>query len=89
MRPGTDKTMKKQQRSIFNTYGTKNFFYHSVIVKNISPNLNQLPSLETLKKEYISYLLKITNNNKTKTARILDISIPGLYKKLEKYQVSN
>jgi DNA-binding NtrC family response regulator len=89
MKLGTDKTMKKEQKSIFHTSGTRNFFYHSVIVKNISSNSKQLPSLDTLKKEYISYLLKITNNNKTKTARILNISIPGLYKKLEKYQVSH
>jgi DNA-binding NtrC family response regulator len=81
--------MKKQQKSIFNSVGMRNFFYHSVIIKNISSNSNQLPSLDTLKKEYINYLLKITNNNKTKTAHILNISVPGLYKKLEKYQVDH
>lgn len=81
--------MKKQQKSIFNTSGTRNFFYHSVIVKKISSNSSQLPSLDTLKKEYIAFLLKITNHNKTKTAHILNISIPGLYKKLEKYGLNH
>lgn len=80
--------MKKQQESIFDSVGMRNFFYHSVIIKNISSNSNQLPSLDKLKKEYITYLLKITNNDKTKTAHILNISIPGLHKKLEKYQLS-
>jgi len=67
----------------------KNFFYHSVIIKNINSNARELPSLDRLKKEYIEYLLKITDYNKTETAAILDISIPGLYKKMQRYGLSH
>ncbi|HHF51907.1 MAG: hypothetical protein J7L72_12310 [Candidatus Aminicenantes bacterium] len=67
----------------------KNFFYHSVVIKNINSNARELPSLDRLKKEYIEYLLKITDYNKTETAAILDISIPGLYKKMQRYGLSH
>lgn len=82
-------TMKKQQKQVLNSEKMKNFFYHSVIIKNINPNSRQLPSLDSLKKEYIEYLLKITDNNKTETADILDISIPGLQKKMQRYGLSH
>jgi DNA-binding NtrC family response regulator len=78
-------TMKKQQMQILNSEKMKTFFYHTVIIKNINSNSRQLPTLERLKKEYIEYLLKITDNNKTETADILNISIPGLYKKIQRY----
>ena len=67
----------------------KNFFYHSVIIKNINSNARELPSLDRLKKEYIEYLLKITDYNKTETAAILDMSIPSLYKKMQRYGLSH
>lgn len=36
-------------------------------------------------KNYLTYILKKTNNNKTKTAKVLGISVRNLYYKLEKY----
>ncbi len=81
--------MKKQQKQVLNSKKMKNFFYHSVIIKNINSNSRQLPSLDRLKKEYIEYLLRITDNNKTETADILDISIPGLYKRMQRYGLSH
>ncbi|MBD3413457.1 MAG: hypothetical protein GF421_03375 [Candidatus Aminicenantes bacterium] len=67
----------------------KDFFYYSVIIKNINRPSGSLPSLDRLKKEYICYLLKVTGNNKTKTAEILNISIPGLNKKLDRYGLTH
>ncbi|MGB8952042.1 MAG: sigma-54 dependent transcriptional regulator [Candidatus Aminicenantales bacterium] len=46
-----------------------------------------LASLEDLEKEYISYLLKMTNSNLSKTAKILNISRTTLYNKLTKYNL--
>jgi len=81
--------MKNQTKHSLNSRNMKNFFYHSVVIKNFNSPSGQLPTLDKLKKEYIVYLLKITNNNKTKTAHILNISVPGLNKKLEKFGLSN
>jgi DNA-binding NtrC family response regulator len=67
----------------------KNFFYHSVILKGLDNRPGTLPSLDKLKKEYIAYLLKVTGNNKTKTAEILNISIPGLYNKINRYGLNH
>jgi len=78
--------MRNQQESLFKASGTKNFFYYSVIMKNLTSESDPLPSLDNLKKEYISYLLKITNNDKSKTAQILNISMTGLTKELEKHE---
>lgn len=46
-----------------------------------------LSSLADLEKEYISYLLKITDGNLRKTAKILNISRTTLYNKLRKYKL--
>jgi len=46
-----------------------------------------LSSLDDLEKEYIIYLMKLTDNNKRKTAKILDISRTTLYNKLAKYNI--
>jgi len=47
-----------------------------------------LSSLADLEKEYISYLLKMTDNNLRKTAKILNISRTTLYNKLRKYKLT-
>lgn len=54
-----------------------------------SPTQDNLPTLENLKKEYIDYLLKLTDKNINKTAEILDISRTALMDKLNKYKTSS
>jgi len=44
-----------------------------------------LPPLDKLKKEYIVYLLELTNNSIIETAEILNIPRATLKKKLNKY----
>jgi DNA-binding NtrC family response regulator len=46
-----------------------------------------LPTLEELKSEYIEYLLDRTFQNKTETARILNISRTALYYRLSVQQM--
>jgi len=47
----------------------------------------RLSTLEELEKDYISYLLKVTNHNLKKTAKILNISRTTLYNKLAKFKI--
>lgn len=47
-----------------------------------------LSTLESLEKEYIAYLLKVTKNNLRRTAKILGISRTMLYNKLAKFKLS-
>ena len=47
-----------------------------------------LSTLESLEKEYIAYLLKVTKNNLRRTAKILGISRTTLYNKLAKFKLS-
>ncbi len=49
-----------------------------------SSNNNDLPTLENLKKEYISYLLELTNNNISDSAEILTVSRASLCNRLRK-----
>lgn len=44
-------------------------------------------TLDEMEKEYISFLLKMTENNLRKTSIILDISRTTLYNKLKKYNI--
>jgi DNA-binding NtrC family response regulator len=46
-----------------------------------------LSTLDDLEKEYISYLLRVTNHNLKKTAKILNISRTTLYNKIGKYSL--
>ena len=46
-----------------------------------------LSTLEELEKEYILYLLKVTDNHMSKTAKIMGISRSTLYNKVEKYHI--
>ncbi|NBI07749.1 sigma-54 interaction domain-containing protein [Senegalia massiliensis] len=43
--------------------------------------------LENKEKEYLTYILNKFKGNKTKAAKVLDISIRSLYYKLEKYKI--
>jgi transcriptional regulator with PAS, ATPase and Fis domain len=47
-----------------------------------------LATLDGMEKEYISFLLKRTENNLRKTAIVLDISRTTLYNKLKRYNIS-
>lgn len=45
----------------------------------------KLPSLDEIKKNYIEYLLAVTDNNMEETARILEVSPTILQKKIKKF----
>ena len=47
----------------------------------------ELSTLEDLEKDYIIHILKLTENNMRKAAKILDISRTTLYSKLKKYGI--
>ena len=49
---------------------------------------NTLPTLDRIKKEYIIYLLELTNKNLIETAKILNIPSATLKKKLSKYSLT-
>ncbi len=55
------------------------YLYYYITLNNNNFVKNELPNLENLKKEYINYLLKITGNNISQTAAILNISRQTLY----------
>lgn len=48
----------------------------------------QLTTLKDLEKDYIHYILKLTNNNLRKSAKIMNISRTTLYNKLKKYKIN-
>jgi transcriptional regulator with PAS, ATPase and Fis domain len=50
-------------------------------------NHENLSSMEEMEKEYIQYILKMTNHNMKRTAEILEISRTTLYNKTEKYNI--
>lgn len=52
-------------------------------------NSEQPKSLADIEHEYIHWILEITNNNKSKAARILGIDRVSLYRKLKKYEISD
>ena len=66
-------------------------------LQSISPSAYEVPfldrdhlsTLEELEKEYITYLMKKTDGNLKKTAKILNISRTTLYNKLKKYNISH
>lgn len=61
------------------------YLYYYLTTNKKNPSLNNLPTLENLKKEYVRYLLKLTDNNVSEIAGILDIPGEALNKKLDKY----
>lgn len=60
---------------------------------HLASSISEIESLtleeltEKVEKEYIVHVLKQCNNNKTKTAKALGISLRNLYYKLEKYKI--
>jgi len=50
------------------------------------PEPDDFPTLDKLKREYILYLLRFTNNNLNETARILSISRAALTRKIKQIQ---
>lgn len=46
------------------------------------------PTLETLERDYIGFLLDVTNQNRAEAARILDISRSTLYHKISRYRLN-
>lgn len=63
------------------------YLYYYLAANKKNPPLDNLPTLENLKKEYTSYLLKLTGYDVNETARILKISPESLSKKLDKYNL--
>ncbi len=47
------------------------------------------PSLRDLEKDYIAFLLEVTNDNRAEVARILGISRSTLYHKIRRYSLSS
>jgi transcriptional regulator of acetoin/glycerol metabolism len=48
----------------------------------------ELPTLRDLEKDYIIYLLEITDHNVTLVSRILDISRTAVYQKITRYNIA-
>jgi DNA-binding NtrC family response regulator len=46
-----------------------------------------LPTLRTLEKDYIQFLLEVTARNRSEVSRILAISRSTLYHKMERYEL--
>jgi DNA-binding NtrC family response regulator len=47
------------------------------------------PTLKTLEKDYIGFLLEITDQNRAEVSRILAISRSTLYHKLRRYEIGD
>ncbi len=48
-----------------------------------------LPTLRTLEKDYILYLLDVTDNNRAEVSRILDIARSTLYHKIRDFRAAD
>ncbi len=46
------------------------------------------PTLRALEKDYIGFLLEITDQNRAEVSRILDISRSTLYHKIQRYGIN-
>ncbi len=64
------------------------YLYYYLGLDRIRFPKNTLPSLNKLRKEYIVYLLELTNNNLIETAEILNIPCATLKKKLNKHSLT-
>ena len=74
--------MKRERQKI-----SKYLYYYLGLNKKNS-HKNALPALDRIKKEYIVYLLELTNNNLIETAETLNIPCATLKKKLNKYSLT-
>ena len=63
------------------------YFYYYLGLNKKNSHKNTLPTLDRIKKEYIVYLLELTNNNIIETAEILNITQAALQKELNKYSL--
>jgi transcriptional regulator with PAS, ATPase and Fis domain len=59
------------------------YLNHYLEMRKIQNAEEKLPSLEEIKRSYIHYLLKVTDNNLDETAEILDVSRTTLQKKIK------
>ncbi len=55
--------------------------------KNDNNCINSVFNLATIEKQHILKVLKYSNGNKAESARLLDISLATLYRKLDEYGV--
>jgi len=63
-------------------------FLYNYLERNIkNPYKKRLPTVEELKRSYISYVLEVNKNNICETAKILGISKKRLEKLIEKYRL--
>ncbi len=51
-------------------------------------NKPELPTLRDLERDYIVYLLEVTDHNVTLASRILDISRTAVYQKIARYDIA-
>lgn len=56
--------------------------------ENLSPNILNSFDLHTIEKQHIQKVLQHTKGNKTETARLLNIGLTTLYRKIEEYGIS-
>jgi transcriptional regulator with PAS, ATPase and Fis domain len=59
------------------------YLNHYLEMRNNQNTEEKLPSLEEIKRNYIHYILKVTDNNLDETAEILDVSRTALQKKIK------
>ena len=59
------------------------YLNHYLEMRKIQNAEEKLPSLEEIKRSYIHYILKVTDNNLDETAEILDVSRTTLQKKIK------
>jgi len=65
-----------------------NMFLYNYLERNIkNPYKKRLPTVEELKRSYISYVLEVNKNNICEAAKILGISKKRLEKLIEKYRL--
>jgi two-component system response regulator HydG len=55
----------------------------------VSQSEPKTPTLESIEKAYIHWVLEQSEGNKSKAARILGIDASTLYRKLGKYEISD
>ncbi len=63
------------------------YLYYYLFLDNTKHMKEDLPSLQNLKKDYIRYILKVTDCNISEASEILQVSPPTLYKKLKNFRV--
>jgi len=60
------------------------YLYYYLFCDDKKRMKENLPSLQNLKKDYIGYILMVTDCNISEASKILQVSPPTLYKKLKK-----